>query len=291
MNMKVRYLLFMSVFLLVKVTLANTAGYLSIPDTSLYYEDHGKGQPIVFITGWTGTHEFFERQVPYFSQHYRVITFDPRSQGLSPPTLDHNTYEQHGKDLAHLIKKLELKQVILVGWSFGCRDAYAYIRQQGTKNIKAFVCIDNAPKGVGKLNEWHSRGASEGREYASVSIEHDRYAFTQQLVSSMNDQKLPDKEARRWTDQMLHTPSYAALLLLSDASFTDYTKEAELLDKQNIPVLNVVASPYAGQASAWLKTHAPHAVLVITWDKHMMFWEHADAFNPMLDNFLKQYQS
>jgi non-heme chloroperoxidase len=263
---------------------------LTASNSSLYYEEYGRGTPIIFIPGWTGTHKFFERQIPYFRQHYRVITFDPRSQGLSPSTLDHNTYEQHGKDLAHLIKKLKLKQIILVRWSFGCRDAYAYLRQQGTKNIKAFVCIDNAPKGVGKPNEWHSRGAAEGREYVSVSIEHDRYAFTRQLVYSMNDQKLTEKEARRWIDQMLQTPSYAALLLLNDASFTDYTKEAELLDKQRIPVLNVVASPYAFQASSWLKIHAPHAVLVTTWDKHMMFWEHSDVFNPMLDNFLKQHQ-
>jgi pimeloyl-ACP methyl ester carboxylesterase len=81
----------------------------------LYYEDQGHGQPIIFIPGWTGTHLFFEKQTSYFSQQYRVITFDPRGQGLSPSTLTHNTYEQHGKDLDDLIKKLKLKEVILVG--------------------------------------------------------------------------------------------------------------------------------------------------------------------------------
>lgn len=72
---------------------------------------------------------------------------------------------------------------------------------------------------------------------------------------------------------MIQTPSYVALLLLGDASLTDYTQEAELLDKQNIPVLNVVATPVAALAASWLKINAPHATLITTWDKHMMFWE------------------
>jgi pimeloyl-ACP methyl ester carboxylesterase len=105
----------------------------------------------------------------------------------------------------------------------------------------------------------------------------------------MNDRALTSSEVKKWTDQMLQTPSYVALLLLADASLTDYTKEAELLDKKNIPVLNIVASPMAPQVSTWLKRHAPHATLITTWDKHMMFWEHADEFNQGLNHFLKNY--
>lgn len=97
----------------VQTAMANAAGLLPINDTSLYYQEAGHGQAIIFIPGWTGTHVFFEKQLPYFSQSYQAITFDPRSQGLSPATLDHNTYEQHGRDLAVLIDRLQLKNVIL----------------------------------------------------------------------------------------------------------------------------------------------------------------------------------
>lgn len=275
--------------LCVETAMADTTGVLPINDTSLYYQEAGRGPAIIFIPGWTGTHTFFERQLPYFSKSYRAISFDPRGQGLSPATLDHNTYEQHGQDLAALIDRLQLKNVILVSWSFGCRDAYAYVRRSGTSNLKAFVCIDNSPMGVGKMNEWHSPGAAEGRKQATEGIEHNRYTFTQQLVQAMNDRPLTLQENQMLVDQMLHTPSYVALLLLGDASLTDYTKEAELLDQQGIPVLNVVATPLAPLASAWLKTHAPHAQLVTTWGKHMLFWEHADTFNPMLADFLTKH--
>lgn len=275
--------------LCVRAAMADTTGVLPINDTSLYYQEAGHGPAIIFIPGWTGTHTFFERQLPYFSQSYRAITFDPRGQGLSPATLDHNTYEQHGQDVAALIDRLQLKNVTLVGWSFGCRDAYAYVRLKGTANLKAFVCIDNSPAGIGKPDEWHSPGAAEGRKQATAGIEHNRYAFTQQLVQAMNDRPLTPQENQLFVDQMLHTPSYVALLLLGDASLTDYTPEAELLDKQGIPVLNVVATPLAPLAATWLKIHAPHAQLLTTWDKHMLFWEHSNAFNPMLADFLTKH--
>lgn len=283
-----QYLLITS-SLCAQTAIADNTGMLPINDTSLYYQEAGRGQVIVFIPGWTGTHTFFEKQLPYFGKSYRAITFDPRGQELSPATFDHNSYEQHGQDLAALIDHLQLKNVILVGWSFGCRDAYAYVRLKGTANIKAFVCIDNSPAGVGKPNEWHSPGAAEGRKQTAAGIEHNRYVFTQQLVQAMNDRPLTSQESQVFVDQMLHTPSYVALLLLGDASLTDYTTETELLDKQGIPVLNVVATPLAPLAASWLKIHAPHAQLVTTWDKHMLFWEHSDAFNPMLADFLAKH--
>ena len=92
----------------------------------------GSGQTIVFVPGWTFSHDVFYRQISYFSKHYHVIAVDPRSQGLSPMTLENNNYDQHGKDLANLIDKLQLKHIILVGWSAGCFDAYAYMRAKGT---------------------------------------------------------------------------------------------------------------------------------------------------------------
>ena len=50
---------------------------------------------------------------------------------------------------------LKLKVVILAGHSWGCHDAYAYFRASGTRNVKAFVCIDSTPKAIiEKDREW-----------------------------------------------------------------------------------------------------------------------------------------
>ncbi|WP_374726904.1 alpha/beta fold hydrolase [Paraburkholderia strydomiana] len=72
----------------------------------------------------------FQRRAPHVEKRYRVVAYDPRSQGLSTHTLDHNDHAQHGRDLAGFVDKLGLKDVILVAWSWGCLDAYSYPRSR-----------------------------------------------------------------------------------------------------------------------------------------------------------------
>jgi pimeloyl-ACP methyl ester carboxylesterase len=115
-------------------------------DLRLHYQDVGQGTVMVWVPGWVATTEVFSKQVEHFSRNYRVITYDPRSVGLSTKTLDHNNYTQHGRDLAAFMDKLALNNVILVGWSWGCLESYAYIRARGVGNLKAFMCIDSSPK-------------------------------------------------------------------------------------------------------------------------------------------------
>src|SRR5437667_8263501 len=54
----------------------------------LYYEEYGKGFPIVLAHGAGGNHMSWWQQVPDFARNYRCITFDHRGWGLSVDTDD-----------------------------------------------------------------------------------------------------------------------------------------------------------------------------------------------------------
>ena len=119
------------------------------PDLELYYVDAGSGEPIIFIPGWCGTTEFYERyQIPHFSKNYRVLSFDPRSQGRSSKTLENNNYLQHGKDLKAFLDALNLNDVSLAALSAGCLDICAYLRTYGTENLKSLIFMDYMPKPI-----------------------------------------------------------------------------------------------------------------------------------------------
>jgi len=46
------------------------------PDLEIYYDEAGTGRPLIFITGWTGTGEFFiPYQLSHFSQKYHTIAY------------------------------------------------------------------------------------------------------------------------------------------------------------------------------------------------------------------------
>ena len=50
----------------------------------IYYEDVGKGVPLVLIPGWTFTTRVFDHQFAAFSGSHRVIAFDPAATGARP---------------------------------------------------------------------------------------------------------------------------------------------------------------------------------------------------------------
>ena len=151
-------------------------------ELTIHYQQSGSGDiAIIFIPGWTMSTDVYVHQLEHFakSTDFRAITYDPRGQGLSTKTAEGHSYQQHGRDLAAFIDKLELKSVILAGWSYGVLDELAYIHQFGIDKLKAVVLIDGTPKSSGKDNEtewvWFRNDDADGyRQGFSMGAVVDR---------------------------------------------------------------------------------------------------------------------
>ena len=263
------------------------------PDLELYYVEAGSGQPIIFIPGWCGTTEFYERyQIPYYSGNYRALTFDPRSQGRSSKTLENNNYLHHGQDLKAFIDALNLKNVTLASVSGGCLDIYAYLRIYGTENLKSIIFIDYMPKPIAaEKGDWAEfSDAMEVGEFINAVIHNFRDLLIN-FIPTMFERDMTNDELDWIVDQLLKTPTYAAALLGVDSSFSDYTDELKKIDGR-IPVLNVVSNWHEGWAEAaqkLLKKNAPNAEVFVL-GKHLMFLEFPDEFNEALESFLTRNQ-
>jgi pimeloyl-ACP methyl ester carboxylesterase len=61
--------------------------HINIQNTPLYYEETGKGFPIVCLHGLGLSHVNWRGQVDYFSDRFRVITYDARGHGRSGTSL------------------------------------------------------------------------------------------------------------------------------------------------------------------------------------------------------------
>ena len=269
---------------------ASAGEYVRVsPDLELYYEEAGSGTPVIFIPGWCGTTEFFTQyQIPHFSKNYRVISYDPRSQGRSSKTLENNNYTQHGKDLKAFIEALGLKDVILVGHSGGCHDIYAYLRAFGKENVQSCIFIDYMPKPIAaEKGDWAEfSDAMEVGEFINATIYDFRDLLTA-FIPTLFQGEMTEHELNWLKDQLLKTPTYVAALLGVDASFADYTDEAQMIDGK-IPVLNVVSEwreGWAESAQILLKKNVPNSEVFVL-GKHMMFFEFPDEFNAAVDAFL-----
>jgi pimeloyl-ACP methyl ester carboxylesterase len=263
-------------------------------DLELYYEDVGQGQPLLLVPGWTASGVVFSKQFEHFSKNYRVITFDPRSQGLSTRTLEHNDYAQHGRDLAAFIDKLGLKHVVLVGWSASCFDAYSYVGLVGIDNLAAFVCIDMPPRGISPdPDDWAAFSATEqglgDMRKRTDMIANNRGGLAQGMAKAMNARPLSAEETDWFVRQSMLSPTYAMLLLRADMMLLDYRAEAKQIDGK-LPVLNVISEPNVAKAMPWIKANTPNSA-TFTIKRHMSFWSDPDSFNAGLEAFLAKVKS
>jgi len=85
----------------------------------LYYEEHGKGTPIVLAHGAGGNHLSWWQQVPAFSKDYQCITFDHRGWGASIEPANGPGRAAFVEDLKQLLDHLEIPQAFLVSQSMG----------------------------------------------------------------------------------------------------------------------------------------------------------------------------
>jgi len=93
--------------------------YYTIRGFKMYVEVYGQGKPLLFIHGNGGSINNFTKQIPYFSQKYKVIIADSRAQGKSADPADSLSYEMMADDYAALLDAMKIDSAYVVGWSDG----------------------------------------------------------------------------------------------------------------------------------------------------------------------------
>jgi non-heme chloroperoxidase len=96
---------------------------IEIGGRQLHYVDQGEGQPpVIFIHGGLDDYRCWQFQIDSFSRKYRAISYSRRfaypNRWIGNVVTD-NTIEDNAKDLAELIRKLDLAPAHLVGASYG----------------------------------------------------------------------------------------------------------------------------------------------------------------------------
>lgn len=95
-------------------------------DIRLYYQEKGRGRPLVLLHGNGEDGSYFRHQVEYFSPQYRVLAVDTRGHGKSPRGTAPFTMEQFAEDLKGLLDELDIEAPILLGFSDGANIAMKF---------------------------------------------------------------------------------------------------------------------------------------------------------------------
>ena len=94
---------------------------LSSDKVRLYYEEVGRGTPILFVHEFAGDHRSWEPQLREFGKRYRCIAYAARGYKPSDVPADPAAYSyQHVmRDAVAVLDHLKIKQAHLIGLSMG----------------------------------------------------------------------------------------------------------------------------------------------------------------------------
>ena len=98
--------------------------YVQSKGARLYYEEAGRGIPIVFVHEFSGDLWSWERQIQHFSRRYRCIAFNARGYPPSdvPESLSSYSHRHAVDDIAAVMKALGIRKAHIMGCSMGARS-------------------------------------------------------------------------------------------------------------------------------------------------------------------------
>jgi pimeloyl-ACP methyl ester carboxylesterase len=101
--------------------------YATSSGVRLYYEEAGKGTPIVFVHEFSGDLRSWEAQVRHFSRRYRCIAFNARGYPPSDVPASPSKYSHviATDDIANVMRRLGIARAHVIGCSMG---AYAALQ-------------------------------------------------------------------------------------------------------------------------------------------------------------------
>ena len=124
-------------------------------DIQLHYIDQGQGQPLILLHGNGESCNYFEHQIPCFSENYRVIAIDTRGHGQSPRGESPFTIKQFAEDLHDFMDEKGMEKAILLGFSDGGNIALTFALKYPDRVEKMIVDGANLfPSGVKPLYQW-----------------------------------------------------------------------------------------------------------------------------------------
>jgi pimeloyl-ACP methyl ester carboxylesterase len=283
------------------------SGKVEVNGINIYYEIHGKGEPLLLIEGLGYSSWMWFKQIAAFSREYKVIVFDNRGVGNTDKPNVGYTVEMMADDAVGLLKALGLDSAHVLGVSMG-----GFIAQEMTLKypdmVKSLVLVstsfggkDSMPRGSNLWNsfvklwglmpgalEFSGKGSAPMIDSFGLAPEKRiRYglslAFTPEYLKNHAEEVDRIVEWRLGNPQ----PSYAwKHQLMAGMNFDSSDRVYQI----KVPTLVVTGSEdriVPAESSKRLTERIPNSRLItLEGTGHLLFIEQAGEFNKIVLDFL-----
>lgn len=126
-------------------------GFATINGARFHFEQAGSGVPLILLHGLGLNLHMWDDQFAPFADHYRVIRYDLRGFGLSPPSAP--APFSHAEDLKGLLDHFKIKRAHILGLSLGGRVALDFSLMY-PDSLDRLVLVDPALGGYRFSEDW-----------------------------------------------------------------------------------------------------------------------------------------
>ncbi len=274
-----------------------TVGTENTTSIELYYEDQGAGQPVVLIHGYPLNGHSWELQTrELLDQGYRVITYDRRGFGRSSKVGAGYDYDTFAADLNAVLENLDLRDVILVGFSMGTGELARYVGRYGHERIAKLAFLASLEPFLVQREDNPEGVPQDVFDGIIASAKKDRYSWYTDFFSDFYN--LDENLGARISQQVVDASWNVAVSSAPVAAYAvvptwieDFRGDVEAVRDSGKPVLILHGTadrtlPIDATARRFRDAVPAAEYVEIEGAPHGLLWTHADEVNIALTAFL-----
>ena len=268
------------------------SGRIDVGNGSLYYEEAGSGEPVIFVHGHSLDHRMWDEQFTEFAKEYRVVRYDLRGYGASSSQTEDYQFT-HVQDLVTLMDSLHIRKAHIVGLSLGGFIGADMLGWFPERMASAFLASGNIRKSRGPSQPMTKEEAlKRDEEIAALKVKGVdvmKREWFEGLMSSGGTRKERMRQPlwKMIDDWDAWQPLHKEVRVVAGLDAYEAIKK----NHPTVPTLIVegksLNNRYSNQPE--ILKYLPNGKLKVLEDcGHMLNMEQPEAFNAALREFLKQ---
>jgi len=257
-------------------------------DKSIYYEDLGSSdQVLMLVHGWGMSGRVWDGVlIPLLAAGLRVVTFDHRGCGRSDHDFADMGIESIAADAVALADHLQLRNVVLNGWSLGGAVAVAAASAMGPR-CRGLVLTAGATPIYTQKPDLALGGTAADVAATVAAIDADRINVLSQLAHAVCAKPITAEQTTWMANSFLSSSARATATLGELGELDQRASLAQLA----VPILSYVCGQdgfVAPEISRWVADNHPLARGIEYPDSgHAPFIEERDSYLESLINFIE----
>ena len=255
------------------------SGYVHVNGLDMYYEIHGKGQPLVLLHGaFSGIGTSFGRILPGLAKTRKVIAFELQGHGRTADIDRPLTVEGMADDVAAALPELRIEQADVLGYSTGGAVALHFATRH-PEMLRKLVLMSigytlggihpGLMEGMGQMKPEMMYGSPFHEEYMRIAPRPEDFARLFEKKTQM------DRQLKDFSEEEIRRIQAPVLLMIGDSDL--------IRPEHAVEMFRLLGGGVFGDTPAGL----PNSQLaILPGTSHISIADRADWLVSMINSFL-----